>query len=220
MGGIAIVLFAGLTALALISQRALRREPCDLIGWADCATDPQRSLMAQIAAATFGGRLDHVLRASRRRPPRVLLLAANTAFNGFPLLGSVLARDGYAPKSLATRGDRLVYSNGVIVLGARRRPCILIVYQANLTRAHPAVHHRRLRLVHARPDRHGAALAARAAARAASTDRGARSIRVALVDQRVRRRAHRARVLIVVTITKFTHGAWLVFVDRCRSCSS
>ena len=100
MGGIAIVLFAGLTALALISQVHYAENPCDLIGWADCATEPQPSLMAQVAAATFGGSsvFFYVIQAATAL---VLLLAANTAFNGFPLLGSVLARDGYAPKSLS-----------------------------------------------------------------------------------------------------------------------
>ena len=62
----------------------------------------------------------------------VLLLAANTAFNGFPLLGSVLARDGYAPKALNTRGDRLVYSNGMIILGLAA-VLVLILFQAKLT---------------------------------------------------------------------------------------
>ena len=46
----------------------------------------------------------------------ILFLAANTAFNGFPVLGSILARDGYLPRQLHTRGDRLAYSNGIIML--------------------------------------------------------------------------------------------------------
>jgi len=46
----------------------------------------------------------------------ILCVAANTAFNGFPVLGSVLARDGFLPRALYTRGDRLAYSNGIIVL--------------------------------------------------------------------------------------------------------
>ena len=46
----------------------------------------------------------------------ILFLAANTAFNGFPVLGSILARDGYLPRQLHTRGDRLAYSNGILVL--------------------------------------------------------------------------------------------------------
>jgi amino acid transporter len=46
----------------------------------------------------------------------ILVLAANTAFNGFPVLGSILAKDGYAPRALASRGDRLAYSNGILFL--------------------------------------------------------------------------------------------------------
>lgn len=46
----------------------------------------------------------------------ILVLAANTAFNGFPVLGSILARDGYLPRQLDTRGDRLTFSNGIILL--------------------------------------------------------------------------------------------------------
>ena len=131
MGGIAIVLFAGLTAMALISQVHYAEDPCNLIGWAECATEPQPSLMAQVAAATFGGSsiFFYVIQATTAL---VLLLAANTAFNGFPLLGSVLARDSYAPKSLSTRGDRLIYSNGVVIL-ALAASVILVVFQANLT---------------------------------------------------------------------------------------
>ena len=48
----------------------------------------------------------------------ILVLAANTAFNGFPVLGSILARDGYLPRQLHTRGDRLAYSNGILTLAA------------------------------------------------------------------------------------------------------
>ncbi len=46
----------------------------------------------------------------------ILILAANTAFNGFPVLGSILAQDGYAPRQLGSRGDRLAYSNGILIL--------------------------------------------------------------------------------------------------------
>ncbi|TXL63351.1 APC family permease [Aeromicrobium terrae] len=46
----------------------------------------------------------------------ILILAANTAFNGFPVLASILARDGYLPRQLDTRGDRLAFSNGIILL--------------------------------------------------------------------------------------------------------
>ena len=48
----------------------------------------------------------------------ILVLAANTAFNGFPVLGSILAQDRYLPRQLHTRGDRLAFSNGILFLAA------------------------------------------------------------------------------------------------------
>lgn len=62
----------------------------------------------------------------------ILFLAANTAFNGFPVLGSILARDGFLPKALHTRGDRLAYSNGILML-ATAAVGLVLVYNANVT---------------------------------------------------------------------------------------
>jgi len=63
----------------------------------------------------------------------ILVLAANTAFNGFPVLGSILAQDGYAPRALGSRGDRLAYSNGIVFLAVMA--IILIqVFDAETTR--------------------------------------------------------------------------------------
>ena len=63
----------------------------------------------------------------------ILVLAANTAFNGFPVLGSILAQDRYLPRQLHTRGDRLAYSNGIIILAAFA--IVLIVsFNAEVTR--------------------------------------------------------------------------------------
>jgi amino acid transporter len=205
MGSIAICLFAGLTALALISGVHYAEDPCALIGF-DCAT-PQPSLMAQVASATFGGGsiLFFIVQAATAC---VLLLAANTAFNGFPLLGAVLARDGYGPKALNTRGDRLVFSNGMILLGIAAI-AVLIVFQAKLTTLIQLyiigvfvsfslgqigmVRHWRRML--------------RSASTSASDRRGARLgllINSAGATLTV-------LVLLIVTITKFTHGAYLVF---------
>jgi hypothetical protein len=55
----------------------------------------------------------------------ILILAANSSFNGFPRLSSILARDGYMPQQMKNRGDRLVFSNGVIILSLLA--CLLIV---------------------------------------------------------------------------------------------
>ena len=211
MGGIAIVLFAGLTALALISGVHYAENPCNLIGF-DCTSGPQPSLMAQVASATFGaGSIPfYVIQAATAA---VLLLAANTAFNGFPLLGSVLARDGYAPKALNTRGDRLVFSNGMVLLGLGAIG-ILVLYQASLTsliqlyiigvfvsfsigQFGMVKHWRRiLRGMYGNGDKANA---------------GRREARIGLAIN-ASGAVLTASVLIIVTITKFTHGAWLVFI--------
>ena len=53
----------------------------------------------------------------------ILTLAANTAFADFPRIASILARDGYLPRQLHNRGDRLVFSNGIVALRCRRSGC-------------------------------------------------------------------------------------------------
>jgi amino acid transporter len=63
----------------------------------------------------------------------ILVLAANTAFNGFPVLGSILARDDLLPRQLHTRGDRLAYSNGIILL-ASAATVLIVVFHAEVTR--------------------------------------------------------------------------------------
>ena len=62
----------------------------------------------------------------------ILFLAANTAFNGFPVLGSILAKDGYLPRQLHTRGDRLAYSNGIVVLSALAI-VLIVAFRADVT---------------------------------------------------------------------------------------
>ena len=215
MGSIAACLFAGLTALALITGVHYAENPCDLVGF-DC-TNPQPSLMAQIAAATFGGGSIpfFIIQAATAC---VLLLAANTAFNGFPLLGAVLARDGYAPKSLNTRGDRLVFSNGMILLGIGAI-VVLLVFQAKLTTLIQLyiigvfvsfslgqigmVRHWRRVLRGPTEDKAGPGIDGASAA-----DR--RSAKVGLIINSTGA-VMTVLVLVIVTITKFTHGAYLVF---------
>ncbi|QBX56921.1 APC family permease [Nocardioides seonyuensis] len=63
----------------------------------------------------------------------ILVLAANTAFNGFPVLGSILAHDGLAPRSLGSRGDRLAYSNGIVFLAAMSI-ALIVVFDAETTK--------------------------------------------------------------------------------------
>ena len=60
------------------------------------------------------------------------MLAANTAFNGFPVLGSILAQDRYLPRQLHTRGDRLAFSNGILFL-AFAAMAFVVAFQAEVT---------------------------------------------------------------------------------------
>ncbi len=62
----------------------------------------------------------------------ILMLAANTAYNGFPVLSSILARDGYLPRQLQLRGDRLAFSNGIIALAAFAI-VLIIAFDAKVT---------------------------------------------------------------------------------------
>jgi amino acid transporter len=81
------------------------------------------TVVSQIARATFGdGPMYYLVQASTML---ILILAANSAFAGFPRLASILARDGYMPHQMAGMGDRLVFSNGIIILGFFS--CLLIV---------------------------------------------------------------------------------------------
>jgi amino acid transporter len=63
----------------------------------------------------------------------ILVLAANTAFNGFPVLGSILAKDGFLPRQLHTRGDRLAFSNGILIL-AGGAIVLIVAFEASVTR--------------------------------------------------------------------------------------
>jgi len=74
------------------------------------------TVVSQIARATFGqGFLYYLVQGSTML---ILILAANSAFAGFPRLASLLARDSFMPHQMAMMGDRLVFSNGIIILGA------------------------------------------------------------------------------------------------------
>ncbi len=205
MGSIAIVLFSGLVVAALLAGVHYAENACHLIGFGDCENTPQRSLIAQIASATFGNNSIpfFIIQAATAA---VLLLAANTAFNGFPLLGSVLATDRYAPKALATRGDRLIFSNGVIALSITAA-VILLVFRADVTsliQLYIIGVFVSFTLGQTGMVRHWIRLL-----RTGTPDRGAvyRSLSINLVGA-----AMTFSVLLIVTVTKFTHGAYIVFI--------
>jgi amino acid transporter len=115
MGTIAIMMFLGISFLATHVHGVVPSE--------------ERSIVAQIALAVFGGGGGFFI--VQFFTAAILILAANTAYQDFPRLASILGRDRFMPVAFVNRGDRLVFSNGVLVLGALS--CLMIyIYDAHL----------------------------------------------------------------------------------------
>jgi hypothetical protein len=208
MGGIAAVMFVGVSALALLADVKYVEHPCDLSGFADCETEPQRTVIAQLAGAVFGGETSIGFFVVQAATALVLILAANTAFNGFPLLGSVLAQDRFLPRQLHTRGDKLAYSNGILLL-AGFAILLIVVFDASVSRLI------QLYIVGVFT---AFTIGQWGMVRHWNRERGMES------DPAVRARMRRSQainlvggtfttvVLGIIVVTKFTHGAWLVLV--------
>ncbi|MBI2267689.1 MAG: APC family permease [Armatimonadetes bacterium] len=77
--------------------------------------DGDETVVSQIARGTFGTSWFYFL--IQVTTAALLIMAANTAYSAFPLLSSILARDGVLPRQLSHLGDRLVFSNGIVILG-------------------------------------------------------------------------------------------------------
>lgn len=92
----------------------------------------QNPSISQIASTIFGaGSIPFFIIVAATGT--ILVFASNTAFNGFPVLASILAKDGYLPRQLRTRGDRLAFSNGVLLLAAGAL-VLIIAFDADVTR--------------------------------------------------------------------------------------
>ena len=104
----------------------------------------------------------------------VLLLAANTAFNGFPRLLSFMARNGHAPRLFLRLGDRLAFSNGTIAL-AVAAAVLFAGFSGRTARADPSLRRRGVRRLHPLPGRDGRALVAPARGALAQEHRAQRA---------------------------------------------
>ncbi|MDT9690365.1 APC family permease [Streptomyces sp. P9(2023)] len=135
MGVLAVTMFCGIIFLAMATDVRMAEKPAqDLLlnGVPVGESYVQNPVISQVAAAVFGdGTFFFVLLAAATA--LVLFLAANTAYNGFPLLGSILAQDRYLPRQLHTRGDRLTFSNGIVLL-AGAAMLLVWVYGADSTK--------------------------------------------------------------------------------------
>nr|WP_223185198.1 APC family permease [Streptomyces sp. CBMA152] len=135
MGGLAVTMFCGIIALAMVTKVRMAEKPAsDLLSNGVPVGDGyvQNPVISQVAEAVFGkGSFLFIILAAATA--LVLFLAANTAYNGFPLLGSILAQDRYLPRQLHTRGDRLAFSNGIVLL-AGAAALLTVIYGADSTR--------------------------------------------------------------------------------------
>jgi amino acid transporter len=106
MAFLCVTLFLGVTLLA----HAYRVVPLQE------SAPGYETIVSQIARGVFGGRgpLYYGVQAATML---ILVLAANTAFQDFPRLSSIIARDRYLPRQFMNQGDRLAFSNGIVVLG-------------------------------------------------------------------------------------------------------
>jgi len=209
MGVLSITMFAGITALAMIAHVRYVENTCDLVGFpGNCQTDAQRTVIAQLAAAVFGGTDSVMFFYIQAATALILILAANTAYNGFPLLGSILAEHRFLPRQLHTRGDRLAFSNGIILL-AIVAGALIYAFEGSVTRliqlyilgvftsftlsqSGMVRHWNRLLAVERDP-------AARRRMLGARFINGLGAVFTGLV-------------LVVVLVTKFRHGAYLVVI--------
>lgn len=203
LGVLSVTMFMGLIALARLTGVKIAEDPA-----AQFPDAPpgyvQQTMVAQLADTVFANFRPGFFFVVAMTA-LILALAANTAFNGFPVLGSILAQDRFLPRQLHTRGDRLAFSNGILILAAFA-VILVLGFQAEVTRLIPLYtvgvfvsftlsqtgmvrHWRRLLATETDP-------AARRRMRRSQAINGFGAIMTGVV-------------LVTVLITKFLLGAWI-----------
>jgi amino acid transporter len=117
MGVMSISMFIGISVLANRMQVVATEEM-------------ERTVVADIAHGVFGG--GFMFYVVQIMTAGILILAANTAYQDFPRLSSILAQDRFMPRQFINRGDRLVFSNGIVIL-AVLASILIVIFDANLT---------------------------------------------------------------------------------------
>ncbi len=130
LGGIAVALLMGIIVLSEAIGVQMVDDPATQLAGAP-PNYYQKTLVTQLAETVFGSfHIGFLLITAVTA--LILVLAANTAFNGFPVLGSILAQHSYLPRQLHTRGDRLAFSNGILFLSAAALAAI-VAFRAELS---------------------------------------------------------------------------------------
>lgn len=210
MGLISMASMAAILTLAVLTGVKYAENPATqmtLNGQAIPADYEQHPVIAQIAETVFASTpiffyLIAIITGL------ILTFAANTAFNGFPVLTSVLAKDGYMPRQLHNRGDRLAFSNGILAL-AGAAIFLIWIFDAQVTRL---IH---LYIV--------GVFVSFTMSQLGMIKHWNAALRLE-AKPKVRAKIHRSRainatgfvmtglVLVVVLVTKFLHGAWIAIL--------
>ncbi len=205
MGILAITMFTGVTFLAIRLGVKVTENSADLIGFHGTS---QPTVIAQIGSTVFGGEKTLPFYYVQLVTALILVLAANTAFNGFPVLASILAQDRYMPRQMHNRGDRLVFSNGIVLL-ALFAGVLIYAFDAQSTKLI------QLYIV--------GVFVSFTLSQAGMVRHWNRLLRETS-DPASRRQLHRRRVissfafvttgtvLLIVLVTKFVSGAWIAIV--------
>jgi len=119
MAAVTVTMFIGITVLTALLDVRVNHEIA-----------ASRSVLSQIGETIFGRTLPYFL--LQGLTAGILILAANTSYQDFPRLSAILARDRFMPSQFRNRGDRLVFSNGIIIL-AIAASALVYVFDADLT---------------------------------------------------------------------------------------
>lgn len=158
-----------------------------------------RTVLSQIAASIFGGG-SVMFFFIQITTTIILAMAANTAYSGFPLLVSIMAKEGYAPRQLSMRGDRLSYSNGIVVLTVLAA-LLIVIFKGNTSALIPLY----------------------AIGVFISFSLSQSGMFIHWLKSKDRNWRYKALingtgalltsvVVVIIAITKFTHGAWIVVI--------
>jgi hypothetical protein len=119
MGFMTVTMFIGITVLSVLLHVRVNEEIA-----------ASRSVLSQIGETVFGRSLPYFL--LQGLTAGILILAANTSYQDFPRLSAILARDRFMPSQFKNRGDRLVFSNGIVIL-AIAASALIYAFDADLT---------------------------------------------------------------------------------------
>jgi amino acid transporter len=202
MATLSIVMMLGISVLSTLAGVHIADTTDELSGVP--SGYEQRTVLAQLSAAVFGNNTFGFF-AVQGFTTLILVLAANTAFNGFPVLASILADDQFMPKQLARRGDRLVFSNGILIL-AGIAATLIVAFNGSVTRLIQLY----ILGVFVSFTLSQAGMVIYWRRRAAQT-RWTPPMVVSVLINGLGASAT-ALVLVIVLVTKFTHGAYLVVI--------